>query len=233
MEEKSLALSFGNSLTEEVADCVGEFAELGLDSIMEEGLLKDIPFISTAISIYRIGNTIHDRQYVKKLAIFIDEINKSVADETRLKVYREKFHNNDKFRCKELEFVMVLIDRYIGLEKPRMFAKLYLAYLDKKITWILFSEYAEILDRLLSSDIECLFLFMCRGGVTTVDDKDVSVESVLRLSAVGFVEQVARMTWGEATGEMNKRQKITDYGRVFAEICAIEMGSNRRKEMMP
>ena len=232
MEEKSLALSFGNSLTEEVADCVGEFAELGLDSIMEEGLLKDIPFISTAISIYRIGKTIHDRQYVKKLAIFIDEINKSAADETRLEDYREKFHNNDKFRCKELEYVMVLIDRYIGLEKPRMFAKLYLAYLDEKITWILFAEYAEILDRLLSSDIECLH-FMCRDGVTRVDDKNVSVESILRLSAVGFVEQVAGMTWGELAGETKRRQKITDYGRVFAEICEIKMGSNHRKEMMP
>ena len=42
MEEQSLALSFSNSLTTDIASIAGEYAELGLDALVEEGLFKDI-----------------------------------------------------------------------------------------------------------------------------------------------------------------------------------------------
>ena len=49
MEEQSLALSFSNSLTTDIASIAGEYAELGLDALVEEGLFKDIPLASTAV----------------------------------------------------------------------------------------------------------------------------------------------------------------------------------------
>ena len=48
MEKDSLALSFSDSLTEGVSVMVGEFAEIGIDAIMDEGLLKDIPWWMTS-----------------------------------------------------------------------------------------------------------------------------------------------------------------------------------------
>lgn len=130
MEEKSLSLSFGDSLTKEISDCVGKFVEVGIDSIMEDGLLKDIPFISTAISIYRIGKSVQECHHIKKLASFLEEIQNEVVDEADRQKYRKKFQGNKAFRDQELEYVLILIDRYIGYEKPQMLAKLYLAYLD-------------------------------------------------------------------------------------------------------
>lgn len=47
MDEQSLALSFGDSLTEEVSGCVGEFVEIGIDSVLEDGLLKEIGMSKT------------------------------------------------------------------------------------------------------------------------------------------------------------------------------------------
>ena len=55
MEDQSLALSFSNSLTEEVSGITGEYLELGLDALVEDGLLKDIPIVSTAVAVYKIG----------------------------------------------------------------------------------------------------------------------------------------------------------------------------------
>ena len=75
MEEKTLALSFGNSLTEEVSGITSEYIELGLDALMEEGLFKDIPVVSTFISAYRIGKSIRERHLIAKLISFLNEIN--------------------------------------------------------------------------------------------------------------------------------------------------------------
>lgn len=133
MDEQSLSLSFGNSLTEDVAGIVGEYAELGLDVLVEDGLLKDIPVVSTAVAVYKIGKSIHERHHIAKLISFLNEINKGIADEEQRQKYREKFNGNEKFCNKELEYILILIDRYISFDKPQMLAKLYLAYLDGEI----------------------------------------------------------------------------------------------------
>ena len=91
MDEQSLSLSFGNSLTEDVAGIVGEYAELGLDALVEDGLLKDIPVVSTAVAVYKIGKSIHERHHITKLVSFLNEINKGIADEEKREKYREDF----------------------------------------------------------------------------------------------------------------------------------------------
>lgn len=133
MEEQSLSLSFGNSLTEEVSGIAGEYVELGLDAFTEDGLFKELPFVSSVVAVYRIGKSIRERHHVAKLITFLNEINKGIVDDEKRRHYREKFASNEKFRNQELEYILVLIDRYISFDKPQMLAKLYLAYLDGTI----------------------------------------------------------------------------------------------------
>lgn len=219
MDEQSLALSFGKSLTEEVSGFVGEFVEIGIDSILEDGLLKEIPFISTAVSIYHIGKSIRERHHVVKLAMFLNEINKGVADETDRQEYCEKFQNNEKFRNQELEYTMLLIDRYIGFEKPQMLAKLYLAYLREEITWVEFTMYAEVVDRFLPRDCDIL------QNKITSDFKasDDVVDSVQRLMAMGLVLQNVGMEVvddGDGNVTLNNADgyRITSFGKKLKEI---------------
>lgn len=186
MDEHSLAVSFGNSLTEDVADVVCEYAELGLDALVEDGLLRDIPLVSTAVTVYRIGKSIHERHHVAKLISFLNEINKGVADEEKRKNYQKKFANNENFRNKELEYILVLIDRYISFDKPTMLAKLYLAYLDDKIIWPEFTMYAEVIDRFLLLDAGKLI----SANRETIVHRNIGGEYVLRLVALGLMTEV-------------------------------------------
>ena len=139
-----LSLSFSNSLQDGAIECLSDILEVKLDSMLDDGILKDIPFISTAISIYRIGHTIHDRHYLKKLAIFIDQINRGIQDETVRQAYIERFQKNQKSCNQELEYVLILVDRYVGYDKPQMLAKLFLSFLNKEITWTEFSVYTAL-----------------------------------------------------------------------------------------
>lgn len=185
MEMKSLVTSFEDSISEEVSGCVTELTEIGLDAIMDESLLKEIPFVSTAISIYKIGQSLKERHNIKKLAVFLDEINKGAADEEQRKKYRLKCASNQEFRNKELEYMLVLIDRYISLDKPRMLGKLYLAYLDEIIVWEEFTMYAEVIDRFLLLD--------CRNLTSNAEKITVlhpgAGDSIQRLVALGLMTE--------------------------------------------
>mgnify|MGYP007017245020 CR=1 FL=1 len=179
MDEQSLALAFGSSLTEEVSSIAGEYVELGLDALVEDGLFKDIPIVSTAVAVYRIGKSIREKHHIAKLISFLNEINKGIADEEKRQNYREKFTSNEKFRNQELEYILILIDRYISFDKPQMLAKLYLAYLDGRIKWDEFTQYAEVIDRLLPGDI-----YPGSDGLKYARNKS---DSQQRLAALGLM----------------------------------------------
>ena len=53
MDERELTCVFSDTLQEDFRDGVSEIAEVGLDSIMNDGILKEIPFFSTAITVYK------------------------------------------------------------------------------------------------------------------------------------------------------------------------------------
>lgn len=219
-----LATSLSQSINNDTATVVSDLAEIGLDSVLQDGLLKDIPFVSTVVSLYHIGSHISELHQIKKLAVFIDEINENIVDEDKRNHYIEKLTNSSKKLNKELEYILVLLNRYLDYYKPRFLAKLYLAYLDNNISWNDFSEYAEIIDRLLLSDFGCLCEFMFHGGVV-INQRVVDVASVLRLQSVGFVEKQNKISWNgfEEKPDADFDYFITSFGNVFTSMFETEL----------
>lgn len=230
--KQDLSIAFRDSINSKLVTIASDAVELGLDTILDDGLLKDIPFVSTVISLYKIGNSICARHYLKKLSIFIDEIINSTADEEIEAKYKDKLMSDCKRRNKELEYVLILIDRYIDNKKPKLLAKLYLEFLDTKISWNTFAEMSEIIDRLFVSDLNSLCEFYYHGGVIIKENK-VSIASVLRLLSVGFVEQQTNIIWHEAGSADTQKSKsdfdyyITDFGKQFIDIFKDDILKNK------
>ena len=186
MKDKSLAIAFGESLKDDAIGIVSDYAEIGLDAVIEDGILKEVPIVSTAVALYKIGNSIKERYNLKKLYIFMNAINKGIASKEKLEEYKHKFQSNDKFRNHEIEYLLVLIDRYISYDKPELLAKLYLAYLDEIIVWEELTIYAEIIDRFLLSD--CNTLLNEDKIITVYHNK--GTETILRLVSLGLMVDV-------------------------------------------
>ena len=215
MEENSLSLSFSKSISDEMSGIVSEYTELGLDALLEDGVLKDIPIVSTAVSIYKIGKSFREKYHISKLVSFLDEINKGICDEVKRQEYQDKFYANEKFRNQELEYILVLIDRYISMDKPRMLAKLYLAYLNGEMDWLEFTKYAEIVDRFLPGDKESLIREQALYHEIHVPIPD----AFLRLASFGIYEEymtdiIAPTTIGSITipAKQEKTFKTTEFG---------------------
>ena len=230
MGSKSLSSSFLASITDDSLNICANIGEMGLGTFMEDGSWRDIPFLSTAVSLYKIGNSIKERHHLKKLAIFFEEINKGCIDSDKLQKRKSKFEENLKFRNQELEYCMLPIDRYISSDKAKMLAKLYLSYLDNTISWTEFAEFAEIIDRLFPSDFWWMSEFMYRGGVHKKDFPNADLSPVLRLQSLGLVISQTDLL----LGEVKSKKEIfnfytTDTGQKLCEIFKSELQQLRKK----
>jgi hypothetical protein len=87
------------SLNDQALDTSIELLEPLLDNFFEDGLLKDIPFLGTAVNIARMGQTITDRIFLNKVARFIVALPK--VEETKKQEFYRKLETSQKERKKQ------------------------------------------------------------------------------------------------------------------------------------
>lgn len=216
--KNDLSFSMSQSITEECSELVSSIAEVTLDSVLEDGLLKDIPIIASAISVYKIGASLRERHELMKLYYFVKSFNNGMQDEEQREKYILNFQNDQKIRNKELAYLMVVLDKYINLDKPQMLAKIYLSYLNGEITWEEVMKYSEVIDRLLPGDVELLAVGMRENvNYRNVDD------GILRLVALGLMVSFPDKT--ETKNETiviadgrNQNYMWTKFGETFVSI---------------
>lgn len=184
MESRNLPSALCDSITDEARSSAASILEVGLDSVLDDGLLKDVPLLSTAASLYKIGHSIKERHYIKKLAEFLQALNNGLVEDDQVQVFRERILHDQKKSKKELEYILILVDRYISDGKATIIAKLYLAYLDSKISWVEFSVYSEVTDQLFINDLD----FLRKEDNQIV--QEVSSDAALRLTSMGLLFEV-------------------------------------------
>jgi len=70
-----MELSLLTTLKESNLTKISENAlELGIDSILEQGLLREIPVVSTLTGLIRIGVGVRDYLFLKKLLAFLQQL---------------------------------------------------------------------------------------------------------------------------------------------------------------
>jgi len=120
---EELVVSLENSLSSDICDTVGDLAEVGLDAVMDDGILKDIPILSTVVGLYRIGHTIRERHEIKQLALFVAELNRGCTDESKRKQLLEKLNSTDGYFGGELMRILKLkkearLENFMAIKMP-------------------------------------------------------------------------------------------------------------------
>ena len=220
--ENELSNALINSISGNICTITTNIAEISLDSILKDGLLKDFPIVSTVVSLYKIGSSIKDRHDIRNLAAFVLAFNNGITDDEKKEHYKSVINSDQKQRNRELEYILILLDRYIHYDKAEMLAKLYLAYLDGKIDWTTLAKAAEVLDRLLPSDYPEL-LNQCWPDL---DDSDVP-DSLLRLISLGLVISHSKgATVNNTVGsivlpaEKKKDYELTGFGKTLLQYLS-------------
>ena len=108
------------ALKSDLSKLSAELVEVGIDQILEHDLWKDIPVVSSMVSIFRVGMNIKERIFFKKLLIFLNAI-KEIPLEDRVD-FLSKFKEE---KVKELgEKIIFLIDQLDDLQKSIIIANI-------------------------------------------------------------------------------------------------------------
>lgn len=179
--EKSL---FDDSLIDVGTDMI----EIGIDSILQDDILKDIPIAGNVFKTGKFIYNLHDRSLLRQTLIFIQEFNKGTIETEKLKKYRSSIEKDSKKAEKELGRVLIILNKIIDHEKTIILAKLYRAYINEIIDWKVFCELSEVNERLFVNDIFIL-LEIYENGMNVDKEK---IHNFSRLVSIGLLRNDSR-----------------------------------------
>lgn len=102
----------------------------------------------------------------------------------RFKLFTSAFFITYIFVFLSLVESAISVGRYICKGKPTIIAKLYLSYLDNKLTWEEFTIYSEMTDQLFMNDLD----FLRKEEAQII--QDISSAAALRLTSLGLLFEV-------------------------------------------
>lgn len=143
----------------EVQDLAIDWAELGLDVFLSEGVLKDAPVISTVVKLCALSRTIRDRIFMRKVWDFLRGCPRFSAAETDAFI-REHLDRAEKVH-RLADALVLLLDRLDDLQKPLLLARAFAALVRGKISLEAFQRLAAAIDIGFFQDLHAFA--SCRG----------------------------------------------------------------------
>lgn len=177
--------SFKDSLFSDSTDVLEDIAELGIDSLLDDGLFKDFPIVGFLIGVTKITQNIHDRNLLKQTLNFIKQFNVGKIDAEKLEKYRNEINCNNKKAEEELGRVLIILNNNVELQKSTILANLFRNYVNEKINWFEFCEFSEIVRMLFIRDLETLNKIYIGKFRET---KDYSIIPINRLKSSGLID---------------------------------------------
>lgn len=213
-----LTNEFKDSLICNTGDVFKEYLELGIDSFIENGILKDIPIVNSIVNGLKIAKNIYDRNLLKQTLTFIKELNNGTINKDKLIAYRSTIENNPKKCEEELGRVLLYLNMFIDEEKSVMLSKLFKVYIKQQINWNEFCEFSEVINRLFIQDLQIL---------KKIKDRDIDLMfsqedefRAERLYSIGLIGMSFKaLTYGDIKdGHINSGRTISPLGKKFCEI---------------
>lgn len=145
-----------NSFEETLKDSNLQNVAIGLtetfaDSILEDGLLKDIPIVGTIVGLGKTSIKITDLLFLKKVISFLAEL-ETISIEDRKKMI-SKIDSSKKFRVKVGEKLLYIIDKCDDHENAQYISKLFAGYINREIDYPDFLRASKVIERIYIGDL--------------------------------------------------------------------------------
>ncbi|MCI6691408.1 MAG: hypothetical protein MR510_02785 [Clostridium sp.] len=209
--------AFEVSLLEPVFSATLDICEVGIDSLLDDGIFKEIPIVNMVIGIGKTAQNIHERNLLQQTLNFIKSFNEKSINEEKLKKYREKIDKNKKIAEKELGRVLIILNSNVETKKSQLLGKVFRAYVDEIIDWNQFCDLSEAISRLFISDINLIYNIWKHK----INDSNNCLNyQIDRLVSIGFIGTTTKsMTIGSNnTSNTERYLNITEFGELFSEI---------------
>ena len=197
-----------------LSDACIDMAELGIDSLLDDGVFKSVPIVSVLVGIGKTAQNLHDRNLLRQTIRFINTFNEKSIDPTKLQEYKDHLSANSKFAEDELGRVLITLNSNVDLKKSEILARFYRAYIEQKINWETFCELSEVVSRMFISDIKLLYEIYNKK---VTDTTQCYVYQADRLIALGLLNSAMKsMSIGNISGGNTQRYiQTNELGNIF------------------
>lgn len=175
--------------------------EIAIDSVMEDGVLKDIPIIGSVINVIRFGNSLNKHFTIKKIYKFLFQL-QDIPIEKRLSKVNE-INNSGEYLSSVGEMVMEILDKIESDGKPEMVGKLFAAFIKEEIT---FQEYLKF-----SHYIKSVFYYELLSLKNHDENKFFYGNNDGQLQGFGLTTNIID-EWGGAKASPGAQGSITELG---------------------
>lgn len=156
MKERVTNKSIEEALVEEIkGDSIKELvvdgAEFTLDQILEDEVLKDIPFFGTLYKLYKTAGSINEAIFTKKVYKFLVEL-KDIPQEKRESFIKD-LQEDPKYRSKVGERLLMIINQLDDMDKPGLIGKIFKHAVGGDITYDDFLRLSTIVQRSYLPDL--------------------------------------------------------------------------------
>ncbi len=154
-ENSNLSTSLVNSIGQaNLSEAAAEAGDVILDSLLEDGVLKDVPVFGWLLKAYNAGQSISDRLFMRKVAAFLYGVGDAPAE--KREEFQRKIAEDEKYERKVGENLLLLIDRHERLEKSALLGRLFASHVKGDLPHDLFLRLAAALDRAITEDLQGL-----------------------------------------------------------------------------
>ncbi len=182
----NLTDSFEKEIFNKTVDLSIDYGEIAIDIISTSEIIKEIPTVKSLYAFYNIGSSINSRYNIKKMLVFLSEFHSHNIENEKLEKFKEKINNDNKYRNELLETTLVLIEKFIDMEKSRILANLLKAHIEEKISWQQYQELSFILNQLNPSGYKILIRHFDKS-VEMKMSKQVEGEAYLLACGIGTI----------------------------------------------
>lgn len=204
-----------------MSDSLTDIAELSLDAVLQDSVLKDIPVLGTIASLCKTGVNLRERNLIRQTAIFITSFNNRSIEQDKLDRYRESLEENPKKAEKELGRVILLLDRMLEEKQSEILGAFYNSYVKGALSWDQFVELTEVNERMFLADYTELRSIGLKSITQSEDVSDTRMYHVQRLESLGLViENRYRLHSGNILSypDTDDRFVLTSLGMTFYNL---------------
>jgi hypothetical protein len=142
-----------------------DFAEVAVDGIMDDGVLRDFPLVGGLVGVIKFGNSINKYLSAKKIYKFLFELH-NIPQEQRIKKIDE-INNSKKYQSSVGEIIFELLERIESEGKPEVVGKMFAAVIEEKIHFSDYLKCAHIVKNIFYYDLEMLKSGHEKGDIFT------------------------------------------------------------------
>lgn len=152
-QENKIQSSFDLTLTDSNLQNLGvDFSEIAIDNVLDDGLLKEIPIVSTVVNLLKFGANVHDKLFIKKILAFLGQL-RDVSPDERKKMITD-IDDSKKYRIKVGEKLLYIIDTCDDYEIAELVGVLFKVYIEGRITYDEFIKTSAVLKRINKGDFD-------------------------------------------------------------------------------